>query len=155
MWRIHCKSLSSSRRVCLFRITYIMMLLVVSSFTIQVVRPLQRRLDLSCTLLIHNNIFLPRRSEFQRCIGPLSYIRILNSSSIQPHHGQPRLIIPYSGSSSMARYASFTTTTSSSLVHESDSSMDIGQIRRLVQEAHDIVQRNIQSLTITKVQLKV
>jgi hypothetical protein len=155
MWRTHCKSLSSLRRVCLFGIINIVMLLVVSSFTIQVVRPLQRRLDLSSTLLIHNNIFLPRRSEFQRGIGALSYVRILNSSIIQPHHGQPRLVIPYSGSSSMARYASFTTATSYSLVHESDSSMDVGQIRTLVQEAHDIVQRNVQSLTLTKVQLKV
>lgn len=148
MWRIiHCKTFSSLRRACLFGTTNIVMLLVVSSFPVQILRPLQRRWDLASSALIQP------RSEFQRFVGTLSYIRNLNSG-IQPH-GQNPFVHPYSGSSSMALYASFTTTTKSVLGHENDSSMDIGQIRKLVQEAHDIVQRNMQSLTVTKIQLKV
>jgi hypothetical protein len=141
MWRFHG---ASSLTYCLFGSISLMMLLVSSSLQV-VRRTMRRRFHLHCASLMHKQV--EPLAFYYSCQGG-SFWKT-NFKNIHP------LVIPPPGYSSTGLYTSFTSVSSSSLLHDSDSSMDMGQIRRLVQDAHDIVQRNMQSLSLSKVQIKV
>ncbi len=142
MWRFHC---ASSLTYCLFGSISVMMLIVSSSLEIGR-RTIRRRFHFSCASLMHTQV--EPIASYNGCRDGSFWKRKFK-------HIHPLVIPSPVSSSSTGLYASFTSMSSSSLLHDSDSSMDMGQIRRLVQEAHGIVQRNLQSLSLSKVQLKV
>ena len=143
MWPFCRGTLSSN----LF-LTFGMLLPFISSSFIIVRRTAQRSLPVN----IFTTSFIEKRQQ-------ISMIRFPSKSSI---HSFAFVISnhvvsssPQIGSVSSCRtrhkglYASF------SISSSHDTSMDIGQVRRLVQEASELAQRNIQSLSVSKTQLEV